>query len=68
MVFILYSGTVQFWAERDLMLTRFSALVSPDLAKFMKHNKSSTAFLHEIVIIFLQFIYQWPLKSLAHSI
>ena len=34
------------------MFTRLSALISPYLAKFMKHNKSNTAFLHEIVITF----------------
>ena len=37
--------------ERDLKLTRLSALISSYLAKFMKHNKSNGAFLHEIVII-----------------
>ena len=47
MVLVLYSGTIQFWAERDLKL---SALISPYLAKFMKHNKST--FLREIVIVF----------------
>ena len=38
--------------ERNLKVTRLSALISPYLAKFMKHIKSNTAFLHEIVIIF----------------
>ena len=38
--------------ERDLKLTRLSAIISPYLAKFMKHNKSNTVFLREIVIIF----------------
>ena len=53
MVSVLYSGTVQFLAECDLKLTKLSALFSLYLAKFMKQNKSSTAFLHdEIVIIF----------------
>ena len=52
MVFVLYSGTVQFWTERHLKLTRLSVLLSMYLAKFMKHSKLSTAFLHEIVIIF----------------
>ena len=50
MVFVFNSGTIQFWAERDLKLTRLSALVFPYLAKFMKHNKSNTTFLHETVI------------------
>ena len=36
----------------DLKLTRFSAINAPYLAKFIKHNKSNIAFLHEIVIIF----------------
>ena len=33
-------------------LIRLSTLTSSYFAKFMKHNKSNTAFLHEIVIIF----------------
>ena len=52
-VFVLYSGTIRFQSERDLKLNIFSALISTYLAKFMKHNKSNTAFLHEIVIIFI---------------
>ena len=52
LVLVLYSGPIQFYAERDLKLTRFSSLISPYLSKFMKHNKSNTAFLREIVIIF----------------
>ena len=54
--------------ELDLNLTRLSAIISTYLTKFMKHSKSNTAFSHEIVIIFLQFIYQRPLMWLAHSI
>ena len=50
MVLLLYSGTIQLWAERDLKLTRLSAIISPYLAKFMNHNKSNTTFVHEIVI------------------
>ena len=38
--------------ELDLKLTRLSAIISPYLTKFIKHNKSSTVFSHEIVIIF----------------
>ena len=34
------------------MSSRLSALISPYLAKFMKHNKQNTALLHEIVISF----------------
>ena len=49
-VVVLYSGTIQFWAERDLLLTKFLAFISPYLTKFMKHNKSYTAFLRKIVI------------------
>ena len=67
MVFLLYSGTIQPHAERDLKLTRLLAIISSYLAKFMKHNKSKTAFLHEIVIFFLQSIYQLWLMWLAHS-
>ena len=67
MVFLLYSGTIQPYAERDLKLTRLLAIISPYVAKFMKHNKSKTAFLHEIVIFFLQSIYQLWLMWLAHS-
>ena len=52
MVFVFNSGTIQFWAERDLKLTRLSALVFSYLAKFMKYNKSNITFLHETVIIF----------------
>ena len=34
----------------------------------MKHDKSNTAFVHEVVIIFsLIFFYQRPLMWLAHS-
>ena len=51
-VFVLYSGANQFHAEFDLTLIRLSAHISPYLAKFMKHNKLNTAFLHESVIIF----------------
>ena len=47
----LYSGTIPFEAERDLKLTRLSALISPYLTKLMKHNKSNTTFLREIVIM-----------------
>ena len=38
--------------ERDLKMTRLSALSSPYLAKFAKHNKWNTSFLRELVIIF----------------
>ena len=57
MVFVLYSGIIQFWAKRYLKLTRFgkSAIISLYLATFIKHNKSNTAFLHDIVIIFSPF-------------
>ena len=47
----LYSGTIPFEAEFDLKLTRLSALISPCLTKLMKHNKSNTTFLREIVIM-----------------
>ena len=47
----LYSGTIPFEAEFDLKLTRLSALISPCLTKLMKHNKSNTTFLCEIVIM-----------------
>ena len=56
MVFALFSGTIQFYAERDLKLTRLSALTSPYLVKFMKHNKSNTTLLHEMVIIFPSYL------------
>ena len=36
----------------DFKLTTLSALISPYLTKFMKHNKSSTTFMHDSVIIF----------------
>ena len=49
MVFLLYRGIIQIKAERDLKLTRLSAIISPYLAKFMKSN---TAFVHDIVDIF----------------
>ena len=52
MVFVLYSGAIKLYAKRDLKLTKLSAIISPYLVKFMKHSKSNTAFLHEIVIIF----------------
>ena len=52
LVFVFYSGTIQFQAERDLKMSRLSALSSTYLAKFMKHNKSNMAYLHEIIIIF----------------
>ena len=52
MVFVLYRGTIQFYVERDWILTRLSAIISHYLTKFMKHDKSNTAFLHEIVNIF----------------
>ena len=51
MVFVLYSGTIQFWEESDLKLTTFSAFIS-HLAKYKERNKFITVFLHEIVINF----------------
>ena len=38
--------------EGDLTLTRLWAIISPYLAKFMKHKKLNATFVHEIVIIF----------------
>ena len=72
MEFVLYSGPIQFKAERDLKLTRLSALISPYLAKFVKHNKSNTAFLREIVTIFspiylLEVTYVISSKSLLQT-
>ena len=55
MVFVLYSGTVQLKAERDLKLTRLSAIISPCLTKLLKHIKWNIAFWHEIVVIFSPF-------------
>ena len=52
LVLVLCSETIYFCAERDLKLTRLSAIISPYLAKFMKHDKSNKASLCEIVIIF----------------
>ena len=52
MVFVLHSGTTQLQVERDLILTRLSVIISPHIAKFVKYNKSSTAILHGIIIIF----------------
>ena len=52
MELVLYGGTIQFYTERDLKLTTLSALISPYLAKFMKHNKSNAAIWSEIVINF----------------
>ena len=52
-VLVSYSGAIRLQVERSLKLTRLSALISPYLSKFMKHNKSNTGFLHEIVIIFI---------------
>ena len=37
---------------------KLSVIISLYMAKFIKHNRSNTAFLHEIVIIFLLLIYQ----------
>ena len=62
MVFVLYSGAIQFQEEGDLKLTRLSALISPYLAKFVKHNTSNTALLYEIIIIFLRYFYQRPIR------
>ena len=52
MVFVLYSGTIQLFAELGLKLIRLSAIISRYLAKYMKNNKWTTSFVHEIVIIF----------------
>ena len=68
MVFVLRSGTVQLLAERDLKLVRFSAIISPYLAKFMKHNKSNTAFVHEIVNFFSPIYLSEATYVLLHSI
>ena len=38
-MFVLYIGTSQFWTERDLKLTRLSAIIFPYLTEFLKHNK-----------------------------
>ena len=32
-VFVLYNGAIQLYAERDLKLTRLSVIISPYLAK-----------------------------------
>ena len=52
MMFTLYNGTIQLYAERNLKFTRLSTIISPYIAKFKKHNKSNTVFLHGIVITF----------------
>ena len=39
MLFLLYSETIHLQAERDLKLIRLSTVVSPYLAKFIKHDK-----------------------------
>ena len=39
MVFVLFSGTIQFQAECDWKLTGWSAPISPYLAKFIKHKR-----------------------------
>ena len=49
-VFVSYSGTIPLQAKRDLKLTRLPAIISLYQAKSIKHNKSNTTFLHEIVI------------------
>ena len=64
-VVVLYSGIIQFWAERDLLLTKLLALISPYLTKFMKHNKSYTAFLRKIVIF--SPIYLWEVTYVISS-
>ena len=61
MASVLYSRAIQILVESDLKLTKLSAIISPYLIKFMKHNKSNTVFFHEVVIFFLQFIDQQPL-------
>ena len=55
MVFVLYSGKKQLLVELDSKLTRLPCVTSLCLAKFVKHNKSNTAFLHKIIIIFSPF-------------
>ena len=53
MMFVLCSGAIQLWRERDLKLTTLSAIASSYyLVKCMKHNKSNTALLYEVIIIF----------------
>ena len=52
MEFVWYIGTTQLKARGDLKLTKLSAIISPYLAKFIKHNK---LLLHEMVIIFSSF-------------
>ena len=52
MVFVLHNGTIQLLLESDLTFARLSAIISPYLAKFMKHEKSNAEFLYETVIIF----------------
>ena len=54
-VFVEYNITVQLYVKRWLKLTISSTIISSYLVKFIKHNKSSTAFLDEIVIIFSPF-------------
>ena len=55
MMFVLYSGTVVAHkvGKGGTKLTRFSAIISPYMAKFIKYNKSNPVFLHEIVIRYL---------------
>ena len=68
MVFVLRTGTVQLLAERDWKLVRLSAIISPYLAKFMKHDKSNTVFVHEIVNFFSPIYLSEVIYVLVHSI
>ena len=57
MVFLLYSGTIQPKAERDLKLTRLSSIISPYFDKLINYNKLNTALLHEILTTFSRFYF-----------
>ena len=57
MVFVLYSGTIQPKAERDLKLTRLSSIISPYFNKLINYNKLNTALLHEILTTFSPFYF-----------
>ena len=48
----------QFLVECDLKLPRMSVIICPYLANFITYNKSNTAFLHEILIIFFSRFYK----------
>ena len=67
-VFAIDNGTIRFQAERDLTLTKLSAVTFTYLVKFTNMIDWINHFWIISLIFFLHFMYQRPLTWLSHLI